>query len=152
MKRILKIFAIFISLSVFLYANDGVTRITSDGKLILNYFTKIADFKDNVIVKTSDGGKLKSDKLTVFFDSKGDDIEKMIAIGHVFIDQQDHQAEGDRAEYYSKTGRLILSGNPVIKKGENYYSAEVITINTQTNKVYFEPSAQIVIHDFKNEE
>ena len=33
----------------------------------------------------------------------------------------------------------------MIKKGENYYSADIITIDTKTNKVYFEPSAKIVI-------
>ena len=127
-----------------IYAEEVYTRITSEGKLILNYKEKIANFFDNVLVKNQQG-TLKSDKLTVFFAVNGEDIEKMIATGHVFIDQKEHQAEGQRAEYFTKESKLILTGDPIIKKGANYYSADKITIDTKTDKVYFEPSAKIVI-------
>jgi lipopolysaccharide export system protein LptA len=144
MNRIVFLLFVFLSAGACTAAEDGFTRITSDGKLILDYKKKIANFFENVVVQTGDG-VLKSDKLTVFFDATGNAIDRMIAVGHVFIDEKDHQAESDRAEYYSRESRLVLTGEPVIKKGSNYYSAEIITIDTRTNKVYFEPSAKIVI-------
>jgi len=125
-------------------AESDFTRITSEGKLILDYKKKIAQFYDNVLVKNPQG-TLKSDQLTVYFDASGNQIEKMIAIGHVAIDEKEHQAESHKAEFFSREGKLVLTGDPVIKKGPNYYSAEIITINTVTNKVFFEPSAKIVI-------
>lgn len=143
-KRLLIIVFLFMIPSLSAQNKMDFTRITSDGKLILDYKKKIADFFENVKVKTSDG-LLKSDKLTVFFDSLGNDIDKMIAVGNVFIDQKAHQAEAQRAEFLSSDGKLVLTGNPVIRKGSNYYAADVIIIDTNTNKVYFEPSARIMI-------
>ncbi len=145
MKKI--IIFLFLLFNLFVNANaadEDLTRITSDGKLVLDYQKKIADFFDNVEVKNANGF-LKSDKLKVFFDSEGNNIEKMIAVGNVKIDQKLHQATSGRAEYYSKESKIILTDNPIIKKGDNYYSADVISIDIKRNKVYFEPSAKIVI-------
>lgn len=142
MRRIAIVFIFLITL--FVFSEESFTRITSEGRLVLDYQQKIANFYDNVFVK-SENGVLRSDQLTVFFDSKFETIEKMIAKGNVLIDQQNHKAESKRAEYFSKTGKLVLTGDPIIQKGENYYSADVITIDTNTSKVYFEPSARIVI-------
>ena len=128
-----------------LYAgSDDYTRITSEGKLVIDYHKNIADFYDKVVVNTQ-GGILKSDFLKVIFDSSGKEIEKMIAQGHVFINQREHEAQGDEAVYFAREGKLVLKGNPIIKKGANSYSADRIIIETRTNKVYFEPSAKIVI-------
>ncbi|MBN2145278.1 MAG: hypothetical protein JW774_11705 [Candidatus Aureabacteria bacterium] len=123
---------------------SNLTRITSDGKLIIDYKKKTADFNENVLVREPKG-TLRSDKLIVYFDPDGETLNKMVATGHVKIDQEEQKAEAGRAEYHSKEGRLILTGHPVIEKGPNRYSAEKITIITATNQVLFEPSAKIVI-------
>ena len=69
----------------------------------------------------------------------------MVARGHVIIDQHEHYSESERADYHSKDQKLVLKGNPIIRKGPNFYAAEVITIFLKTNKVLFEPSARIVV-------
>lgn len=136
---------ILLFLMINLYAgSDDYTRITSEGKLVIDYRKNIADFYDKVVVNTQ-GGVLKSDFLKVIFDSSGKEIEQMIAQGHVFINQQEHEAESEEAIFYAKDGKLVLTGNPIIKKGPNCYSADRIIIETTTNKVYFEPSAKIMI-------
>lgn len=151
MKNILVLLVIFIiNSSVFSEIEKETkkeqvyTRITSEGHLILDYEQKIAKFHDNVVVKNQ-SGTLKSDKLKVFFDDTGNNIEKMKAVGNVFIDQKEHKAKSDKAIYHSKENKLVLTGHPQIMKGENIYTADIITIDTNTNKVYFEPSAQILI-------
>ena len=123
---------------------ENYTHITSDGKLIIDYQNNEAQFYDNVLVKNTKG-TLKSDQLVVQFDKTGNEVEKMIATGHVFIDQKTQQAKSGKAEYLTKAGKLILTDNPTITKGPNTYSADKITIDTNTNKVLFEPSAKIVI-------
>ncbi len=136
---------ILLFLTINLYAGtDDYTRITSEGKLVIDYHKNIADFYDKVVVNTQ-GGVLKSDFLKVIFDSTGKEIEQMIARGHVFINQREHEAESEEAVFYARDGKLVLKGNPTIKKGPNCYSADRIIIETKTNKVYFEPSAKIVI-------
>lgn len=136
---------ILLFLLINVYAgSDDYTRITSEGKLVIDYHKNIADFYDKVVVNTQ-GGIMKSDFLKVVFDSSGKEIEQMVAQGHVFINQQEHEAQSEEAVYYASDGKLVLKGNPVIKKGPNSYSADKIIIETKTNKVYFEPSAKIVI-------
>lgn len=143
MNKVLINVLLFFLITISIYAEDS-TKITSDGKLVLDYKQKVANFFDNVLVENADG-TLKSDKLIVFFDSNGNSIEKMIAIGKVVIDQKEHKALAERAEYFSQKNKIILTGNPIIKKGENFYSADSIIIDLTLNKVYFEPSAKIIV-------
>jgi lipopolysaccharide export system protein LptA len=126
------------------FSETSMTRITSDGKLILNYKNYVAEFFVNVLV-TDVGGTLKSDYLQVFFTQTGDAVEKMIAKGHVVIDQKEQHAESGCAQFFSREGKIILTEDPIIRKGENEYAADIITIFTRTNQVIFEPSAKIVI-------
>jgi lipopolysaccharide transport protein LptA len=120
------------------------TRITSDGSLTIDYARHIAKFKKNVLLKDA-GGTLRSDRLTVYFDNQGEAIKQMIARGNVVIDQGEHYSESGRADYDGAEHKLVLKGDPIIRKGSNFYAAEVITIFLTTNKVLFEPSARIVV-------
>jgi lipopolysaccharide export system protein LptA len=149
-----KFFIVFLFLSVnFLGASLGfseteTTQITSKGKLILDYKKYVAEFFENVLVRDA-GGTLKSDYLQVFFTPTGDTVEKMIAKGHVLIDQKEHSSKSGSAEFFSREGKIILRDNPIIRKGENEYAADIITIFTHSNQVNFEPSARIVIRKSK---
>ena len=126
------------------FPETPATRITSDGRLVLDYKNHMAEFYENVFVKDI-GGTLRADYLQVFFTPAGDEIEKMIAKGNVVIDQREQHSESGRAQFFSREGKIILTQNPIIRKGENEYAADVITIFTRTNQVIFEPSARIVI-------
>ena len=125
-------------------AAANLTRITSDGPLTIDYALQIAEFTKNVLLEDQ-GGTLRADHLKVTFDATGQAIQTMIANGNVIIDQKEHYSESQRADFDAKDQKLILTGDPIIRKGPNFYAAEVITIFLQTNKVLFEPSARIVV-------
>lgn len=125
------------------------TRITSDGRLELDYKNKVAKFFENVVM-LSQNGQLKSQELILFFGELGSDIEKVIAIRDVWIKQNEQEAECQHAEFLKKEDILVLTGNPVIYKGQNAYSADKITIHLTTNHILFEPSAKILIRNETN--
>lgn len=125
------------------------TLITSDGPLEMDNNKKVAVFDDNVVV-TDAQGKVNADHMEVYFD-KENEIDRIFCKGHVKIDQTDRHSESDEAVYEAKEQKLILTGDPVIRQGEDEYRAEKITIFTAENRVIFEPSAQLVIYPDKDD-
>lgn len=123
-----------------------ITRITSDGRLVIDYDKKMAEFYDNVVVQDKNG-TIRSKYLKVTFTKDGLDVSKMIAAGNVIIKQKDRTAYSDSAVYIVQTEVLRLIGNPKITEKGNMYTADEITILIKQNKVLFEPSAKIVIKD-----
>ena len=123
-----------------------ITRITSDGRLVIDYQNKMAEFFDNVVVQDKNG-TIQSKYLKVLFTKDGLDVSKMIAAGDVIIKQKERTAYSDSAVYIVQTEVLRLIGNPKITEKGNLYTADEITILVKQNKVLFEPSAKIVIKD-----
>jgi lipopolysaccharide transport protein LptA len=121
------------------------TIITSDGGLFLDYTKNIALFKKNVVVKDSQGC-MKADEMKVYFDPKGSAISKIEAFGNVHIDQEGRQAESQKVVMYMTEGKIVLTGDPLIKQGTDTYSAEKITILKKTNQIIFEPNAKLLIY------
>jgi lipopolysaccharide export system protein LptA len=126
--------------------NIDITRITSEGRLVIDYENKVAEFYDNVKVQDKNG-IMNSNYLKVIFTKDGLNVSKMIAAGNVIIKQKDRTAYSDSAVYIIQTEVLRLIGNPKITEKGNMYTAEEITILVKQNKVLFEPSAKILIKD-----
>ena len=123
-----------------------ITRITSDGRLVIDYENKIAEFFNNVQVNDKNG-EMKSNYLKVIFTKDGQNVSKMVAAGDVVIKQKERTAYSDNAVYIVQTEVLRLIGNPKIMEKGNVYTADEITILVKQNKVLFEPSAKILIKD-----
>ncbi|MCK5706047.1 MAG: hypothetical protein KAI43_00235 [Candidatus Aureabacteria bacterium] len=123
-----------------------ITRITSDGRLVIDYKNKIAEFYNNVLVQDKNG-TIRSNYLKVIFSKDGLNVSKMIAAGDVVIKQTNRTAYSDSAVYIVQSEMLRLIGNPKITEKGNMYTAEEITILIRQNKVLFEPSAKILIKD-----
>jgi len=109
-------------------------HITSDN-MISNNKEKVIIFKGNVVVKKGDI-TIYSDTLNVYHSEEGNkktsnigsgNISKVIAIGNVKIDQGDRHAEGQRAEYFNKEQKVVLTGDPVVwEKGNKVSGTEMI--------------------------
>ena len=123
-----------------------ITRITSDGRLVIDYENKIAEFFNNVTVQDKNG-IIKANYMKIIFSKDGSKISKMIAAGNVVIKQKNRTAYSDNAVYIVQTEVLRLIGNPKITEKGNIYTADEITILVKQNKVLFEPSARILIKD-----
>jgi len=89
------------------------TVITCEGQLELNYEKNIAVFNKNVYV-TDSRGKIRSDKLEVYFDSETDEILELIATGNVEIEEKGRFTTTQRAVYDRRAKKLTLTGKPKI--------------------------------------
>ncbi len=125
---------------------EEITKITSKGRLIIDYEKKIAEFFDDVKVEDKNG-TMTSDYLKIIFSSDGMRISKMIASGNVVIKHKTRTAYSNSAVYIVQTEVLRLIGDPKIVEKGNIYTADEITILVKQNKVLFEPSARIIIQN-----
>jgi lipopolysaccharide transport protein LptA len=68
-------------------------------------------FEDNVRVLRCDVTIL-CDRLRVFNDPSGEQVERIVATGDVRMQQGVRHARADRAEYFDDEQKLVLTGNP----------------------------------------
>lgn len=96
-------------------------ELTADNK------GKKAIFTGKVTAKQGDITIL-SDKLTIHYSDKKEDVEQVEAEGNVRIVQQNRTGFASKALYDSKEGRIFLSGgNPKVTQGANTITGETIT-------------------------
>jgi LPS export ABC transporter protein LptC len=90
---------------------DDNTTVTCSGPLEIEYASGTAIFNDEVVV-THPQGKLFSDKTTLYFDNKEQQIEKIVCEGNVKIVREDNITFSKKATYYGSQQKLILEGRP----------------------------------------
>jgi len=96
-------------------------ELTADNK------GKTAVFTGKVTARQGDLTIL-SDKLTIHYSDRKEDVEQVEAEGNVRIVQQNRTGFASRALYDSRAGRIILSGgNPKVTQGANTITGETIT-------------------------
>ena len=105
-----------------LEADDKKKRITFEG----NVEAKRDDFTvlcDNLVVLYEKSGEQKK---------TGDvsaSIDRIVATGAVkIIRAEGGVATGEKAVYYQKGEKLVLTGKPVVKQGEDFVEGDVITL------------------------
>lgn len=91
--------------------SDGPTVISCDGPLVIDYEKNIAHFKDNVIAEDT-RGKLMADVMDVYYNRVSRKVSKIVAIGHVVIENPDgNRTYSDNVIYLAEEGRIILGGD-----------------------------------------
>lgn len=97
--------------TVVMDGDEGVTVITCDGPMEVDYGRNKARFWRNVVVR--DGkGLIQSDRLDVTLRPKTHQLEKATFWGHVQIHQGKQVAFANRANYSPTDGYLRLIGHP----------------------------------------
>ena len=127
------------------------TEVTCDGALEVDYENNIAVFNENVIVNDPQL-MIKADKMQVFFDKESKSIDKIVCEGNVKFKKEDRQAKSDKAVYLAKQGKVILTGDPMVKRGMDALTGEKITFFRNDNRMICEPSAKLVIYSEEREE
>ena len=69
-----------------------------------------------------------SDEMEFNFDEKMEEIQKAVALGQVRITYRDKKSVSDRAEYYPKEERAILTGNPKVWQQDDVLVGSKITL------------------------
>lgn len=133
------------------------TRITSERLRYLHHDLQI-EFIGDVRVDRPNF-QLRSERLVVFLrtlDGAGRpdqaaleqspeaevDIEKMIALGQVFLKHEERVGHGDMATYWVDQGVLRLEGNARVVEGGTRLDGNVITLNVQERGVDVEGRTQ----------
>ncbi len=120
----------------------NATVITST-RLSFDQQQRTAVFEDQVEVRDRDVN-IRADRLTVQFtaDHKVDRIE---ADGRVVIVRDDVRATGAHARYDMRDGKLQLTGNPRLQRGQDVLTGDTITLWRESQRILCEPNARLVI-------
>jgi len=84
-------------------------------------------FTGNVILK-KEGMTLTSDSMVVFYDAQTKDIREIDAYGNVVVRKEGRVAYSNKAAYYSREEKIILTGDARIIENENQLGGETITL------------------------
>lgn len=104
---------------------EGPIHITSQ-RLEADYKGNLITFVGDVVAKQEEF-VLYSDRLLLFLDKDGKEIEKILSQGNVRIVQGKRRATCQEAIYYHRERKLILQGNPVVREGDNWVKGWRIT-------------------------
>lgn len=113
----------------------GPTIITSD-KLEFDYKDFIALFDGHVVVKDPEF-TLKADRMLVFFENTNS-VKRVDAVGNVDLKSGDMTAVCGKATYTSDNGQVRIQTDPVVTKGENKITGEIMSIWLKEQRVVVE--------------
>ncbi len=91
-------------------------------------------FRGNVVARQKDI-VIYSDSLEAMVLEDGKGIEKVVAGGHVKIQQGLRVAHCQKAVFYNRDQKVILTGNPKVWEGDNLVSGEEIIFDIQKNRI-----------------
>lgn len=121
-------------------ANAGPTIITSD-KLEFDYKEFIALFDGHVVVKDPEF-TLKADRMLVFFENTNS-VKRVDAVGNVDLKSGDMTAVCGKATYTRDNGQVRIQADPIVTKGENRITGEVMSIWLKEERVVVENAVSL---------
>ena len=84
-------------------------------------------FTGDVTLK-KEGMTLYSDSMIVFYDVPSKDINEIDALGNVVVRKEGRVALANKASYYSREEKIVLTGDARIIENENQLGGERITL------------------------
>ena len=121
---------------------DDLTVVTAH-RLVFDYSKQYALFERDVVV-IDPNLNLMADSLIIKFDDNSD-VQSIVAKGHVVIEQQDMRAESGVAAYDVASGKIVLEDKPLVRRGKDMLTGEVITFWRDENRMICEPHARLII-------
>lgn len=106
--------------------NRGPVEVTSD-RLEVDDLAQTLVFIGNAVA-TQDDVTIQGNRLTVKYKGEKREIEQVIAEGDVRIQQGSRVAVGERAVLYHPEERIVLTGSPEVRDGDNFVKGQEITV------------------------
>lgn len=119
-----------------------LTVVTAN-RLVFDYNKQYALFEGNVVV-TDPNMQLKAETLIIKFDDNSD-VQSIVAKGSVTIEQNEMRAESGIAAYDVASGKIVLEEKPLVRRGKDVLTGDVITFWRDENKMVCEPRARLII-------
>jgi len=120
------------------------TVITCSGPLNVDYNNNIAILNYDVFVEDK-YGNIRADKIKLIFNKDKKKIERIEAFGNVEINQEDKIATCEEAVFIMESRIVVLTGDPVVKRGTDTVAGEKITFYIDENRMVCEPGAKLII-------
>jgi lipopolysaccharide export system protein LptA len=135
-----------------LKGKGGPIEITSD-RLDAYNEKKMVVFSGNVVA-AQDDKTIYADTLNIIYrkepepragkrpEASGGELDRIEAVGNVRVVQLNRLVTGEKAVYYQDEQKIIVTGNPVLKEGENVIRGERVVVLLDENKGIVESSKQ----------
>lgn len=126
---------------------SGKTVITSDS-LLFDYQRSICIFEGNVVAKEP-RVTLTCEKLYVYFD-ENNQVDSIVAKERVVVRQDNRTGTCEKAVYTAADGAIVMTGNPVLRRGQDELAGEEIKIFVHSQKVISTPGRLVVFPGGEN--
>lgn len=103
-------------------------------------------FIGDVVLK-KESMTLNADYLTVHYDTPAKGIRDIEAYGDVMVKKDGRVALADKAVYYSKEEKIVLTGDPRIMENENQLGGDRITLFIRDDRSIVEGGKVIIYQD-----
>lgn len=124
-------------------AKETEILITSD-QVEFDPQNEIATYTGQVTV-TQENTSLYADRIEVRFAAKGKNITLIKAFGNIRIIQEDRLITAEEGIYYHQDRKVILTGNPVTRQGNNCISGDKIVYFWDQGKALVEGNVKATI-------
>ncbi len=121
-------------------ASRGPTTVTSD-RLEFDYKNYLALFEGHVRI-VDPMFTMSADKMLIWFENTND-VTRVDAVGNVNMQSLDRKATCGKAVYTRSNGAIVLTGDPVVSKGENTLRGQKITVWIGDSRVDVEGGVQL---------
>ncbi len=113
-------------------------KITSD-RLISDNKSDIISFEGHVKAVKGDL-TIKAKKIDILSNKESGGVKMIVARGDVHIYQHDKHATGEKAIYYEKQQKIILTGNPKSWEKENVITGNEMLFDIKRDKIVVKQS------------
>ena len=111
-----------------LEADDNKKRVTFEGDVEAKRDDFTVLCRKLVVFYENPSGPKETEKVSAR-------IDRIVATGTVkIIRAEGGVATGEKAVFYQKDEKLVLTGNPVVKQGEDFVEGDVITLFLKENR------------------
>jgi lipopolysaccharide transport protein LptA len=127
------------------FKDDAPISIKSDElEAVQKGNSRVFLFSGHVKV-TQDNVVLHSDKLEAQYPDASSQPEKLVATGHVTIDQEGKRAVCDQATYENTARRIFCRGNAELRQADDRARGKEIELQLDTNRMFIRGDAEVVV-------
>lgn len=108
-------------------------------------------FTGDVVLK-KEGMTLSSDIMVVFYDAGSKSIREIEADGNVVVRKEGREAHSNKASYFNREEKIVLTGDARINENENELGGEKITLFLRDDRSIIEGGKVLLYQDKQNKQ
>ncbi len=113
-------------------AADAPISVSAD-RLEANETLREVRFVGNVVARQGELA-IYARELAIYYQAKGRDIDRVEALGEVRIVQGTRVATGQKASFFNRERKIVLTGSPRVYQGDDFVEGEEIVVMLDEEK------------------